>query len=121
MTKDFLKQVLAGKKQLMKRADVQEVAVPHYDELSVKHIYPMFAKDAEVMQYFPDAYPKGKGPPREYFFNVLNTLRPEYLQQVMAHANKQRMSSEGEGMQRQSIEMSQYWEEQLKSMPYLSQ
>ena len=73
------------------------------------------------MSFFPDKYLKGKGPPREYFFNILNTLHPDYLQQVMAHAAKQRMSSEGEGMQRESIKMSQYWEEQLKSMPYLSQ
>ena len=98
MTKDFLKQVLAGKKQLMKRADVQEVAVPHYDELSVKAIYPMFTKDAEVMSYFPDTYPKGKGPPRDYFYNVLNTLHPDYLAQVLEHANKQRMTSAGEAM-----------------------
>ena len=41
-------------------------------------------------------YPKDKGPPREYFFNILNTLYPDYLQQIMAHASKQRMSAEGE-------------------------
>ena len=46
MNKDFLKEVLAGKKQLMKKAEVKYVTVPHYDELSVKAIYPMFTKDA---------------------------------------------------------------------------
>ena len=40
MTKDFMKQILAGEKDLMKRKDVQEVSVPHYDELSVKALYP---------------------------------------------------------------------------------
>ena len=39
----------------------------------------MFAKDAEMMQFFADKYPKGKGPPRDYFFNVLNTIHPDYL------------------------------------------
>ena len=73
------------------------------------------------MAHFPDKCPKGKGPPRDYFFNVLNTLHPDYLKQVMDHANKQRMTSEGENMQRQSIKISEYWEEQLKAMPYLSQ
>ena len=38
----------------------------------------------------------------------------------MAHANKQRMTIEGDKMKTQAIEMSQYWEEQLASMPYLS-
>ena len=74
-----------------------------------------------MMKYFPDKYPAGKGPPRDYFFNVLNTLHPDYLAQVMSHANRQRMTSEGEGMQRESIRISEFWEEQLRSMPYLSQ
>ena len=73
-----------------------------------------------MMAYFPDVYPKGKGPPRDYFFNVLNTLHPDYLAQVMVHANKQRMTTEGERMQKESIQISDYWAEQLNSMPYLS-
>jgi len=120
ITKDFLKAVLAGRKQLFKKSEVKEIAVPFYDELSVKALYPMFKKDPVFMSYFPEKFSKGKGPPRKYFFDVLNTLHPEYLQQVMAHANKQRMTIEGDKMKTQAIEMSQYWEEQLAAMPYLS-
>ena len=80
MNKDFLKAVLQGQKQLLKKAEVRYIQVPHYDELSVKALYPMFAKDVEMMSYFPDKYPTGKGPPREYFFNVLNTKHPDYLE-----------------------------------------
>ena len=111
ITKDFLKAVLAGRKQLFKKSEVKEIAVPYYDELSVKALYPMFKKDPVFMSYFPEKFSKGKGPPRKYFFDVLNTLHPEYLQQVMAHANKQRMTIEGDKMKTQAIEMSQYWEE----------
>ena len=35
-----MKQVLAGEKDLIKRADVKEVSVPQYEELSVKALYP---------------------------------------------------------------------------------
>ena len=80
VNKDHLKAILMGKKQLLKKVDVRPIQVPKYDELSVKAIYPMFAKDAQFMSYFPDTYPKGKGAPRDYFFNVLNTLHPDYLQ-----------------------------------------
>ena len=121
MTKDFLKDVLAGRKDLLHKSVVQEIKVPKYDELSVSALWPQFSKDENFTKYFAAAYPKGKGPPRDYFFNIVNTLYPEYLKQVMAHAAKQRMTSEGEGMQRESIEISEYWQEQLKSMPYLSQ
>ena len=69
--------------------------VPHYDELSVRNIYPMFKKDPEFAKYFPDKYPKDKGPPREYFFNILATLYPEYLKNCMDHACQQWMSVSG--------------------------
>ena len=45
INKDFLKAVLAGQKQLMKKEDVKEITVPKYDELSVQALYPQFAKD----------------------------------------------------------------------------
>ena len=88
VNKDFLKDVLSGKKMLLKKTQVNKIAVPHYDELSVKSLWPQFAKDAEFTLYFPDKYPVGKGPPRQYFFDILNTLYPEYLEQVMKHANE---------------------------------
>ena len=120
INKDFMKAVLAGQKDLLKKDQVKEITVPKYDELSVKGIYPLFKKDAAMMKYFPDVYPKGKGPPREYFFNVLNTLHGDYLQQIMGHASKQRMTAEGEGQKKEAIKISEYWQEQLASMPYLS-
>ena len=46
-------------------------------------------------QFFPDKFAKGKGPNRDYFFNILATLEPDYLWQIMNHANQQRMSAEG--------------------------
>ena len=104
----------------MKKAEVQKISVPHYDELSVKNLWPQFSKDAEFTKYFPDKYPVGKGPPRQYFFDILNTLYPDYLQQVMEHANKQRMSADQGQNKKESIAISQFWQEELKSMPYLS-
>ena len=80
--------------------------MPAYEELSVKAIYPDMMKDAEMMSYFPDKYPAGKSPPREYFFNILNTLHPEYLAGVMSHANRQRMTTEGDAMKKESVKMS---------------
>jgi len=112
--------VLAEEKQLLRKQDVKFVEVPHYDELSVKSLWPQFADDASVAKYFPDIFPKDKGPAREYFFNVVNTIQPDFLQQMMDHANKQRMTAEGEKGQLQSIKISQFWEEKLKAMPYLS-
>ena len=48
----------------MKKTEVQKIAIPHYDELSVKALWPDISKDPVFMSYFPDKYPVGRGPPR---------------------------------------------------------
>ena len=40
---------MANKKQLLKRGDVKEVSVPHYDELSVRTLWPELKKDPKFM------------------------------------------------------------------------
>ena len=119
-TKDFLRDVLAGKKHLLKKKKVNHIHVTKYDEISVKGLYPHFKNDKEFLQYFPDKYPKDKGPPREYFFDILNTVHPEYLKQVIQHADEERYAAWGTDQKAQTIKVSQYWQEELDSMPYLS-
>ena len=101
--------MLADQKQLIRKEDVSYIEVPHYDELSVKQLWPQFNGDDLLVRYFPDEYPKDKGPPREYFFNILNTLYPDFLAQILDHANKQRMTTEGETQKEPAIKISQYW------------
>ena len=120
VTKDFLRDVFAEKKQLFKKDDMRYISVPAYDELSVRRLWPQLKKDPEFAKYFPDKFPKEKGPPRTYFFDILNTLQPDYLAKLMAHANEQRMAADAEGNQHQAIQISQYWAEELKAMPFLS-
>ena len=120
INKDFMKDILCGKKQLFKKDQVKGIKVPKYDELSVKELYPQFKGDPIFNSYFPDNYAKDKGPPREYFFNILHTLYPDYLAQVMSHSNKQRMTSEGEAMKAEQVKITEYWKEQFASMPFLS-
>ena len=40
VNKDFLKAVFSGEKQLLKKQAVTTIEVPHYDELSVKRLWP---------------------------------------------------------------------------------
>ena len=63
----------------MKKKVIDFIEVPHYDELSVKNLFNEFKSDKEFMKCIPDKYPDGKGPAREYFFNMLNTIYPDYL------------------------------------------
>ena len=72
------------------------------------------------MLYFQDRYPNDKGPCREYFFNILNTIYPQYLEQVLSHASRQRYTAEGEDQKKHAIQATDEWYEALQSMPYKS-
>ena len=109
INKDFLKAVLSDQKKLLKLNELRCVAVPKFDELSVKNIFPLIMQDKSVMQYFPDEYPKGRVPDREYTFNVLNSLQPEYVQKMVTHAQAQRNACTEESNHAQEILISHKW------------
>jgi hypothetical protein len=119
VNRDFLRQVLAGEKQLLKIADVKFVQIPRFDELSVTNLLPRFAADPKVMQYMPDKTAKGKGIDREYFFNVLNTVHPERMAKMIEHANKLRFDGH-KGIEQETVVVTEDWWAQLNAMPYFS-
>ena len=79
VNKDFLKAVFSDEKKLMKKKEVDYISVPHWDELAVNKLWPQMKTDVAFNIYFQDEYPGVKGPCREYFFNILNTIYPDYL------------------------------------------
>ena len=48
------------------------------------------------MKYFPKKLAQGRLPDWEYFFNIMNTFHPKYVEQIIKHANEQRNSVAGE-------------------------
>lgn len=91
INKDFLKAVLADEKVLFKADKVKMVTVPQYDELSLKALLPFARQKEDINRGLPDDNMcRHKNIDRTYFFNILNTLRSEYLAEVTAEANKKR-------------------------------
>ena len=95
-TKDFLRDVFAGKKKLKKIGEIKFVQVPRYDELSVKSLYAQLLALDGMADYFPNSYPKGRVCDREYLFNITNTLHEATMKQLVDHANAQRHHISGE-------------------------
>jgi len=120
MNKDFLKEVFAEDKALLRLDQVKRINVPLFDELSVVNIWPMMKKDEQFMLYFPTKMAKGRVPDREYFFNILNTFQPNYLQALINHANEQRNSVSNDAIAREAIEVSDDWWNALNSVPFIS-
>ena len=120
VNKDFLKDVFEEKKKLLKKREVDYILVPDWSELAVNKLWPQMKSDAAFNIYFQDEYPDAKGPCREYFFNILNTVYPDYLEKIMSHASKERFSAEGIEQQRHVIKASDEWFEALKNLPFKS-
>jgi hypothetical protein len=120
LTKDFLRQVLTEEKRLLKVGCVRRVNMPRYDELSVKNLFPKFANDPEFMSLMPDRLPKGKTVDREYFFNCLNTVRPDYVKDMVDHANNLRFKAGQKNNEMDEIKVSDHWWDELNSMPFIS-
>ena len=119
LNKDFMKQLLTEAKKLLGLHQVRHVNMPRYDELSVKKFWPLMQKDVIFMLYMPDPTADGRLPEREYFWNVLNTLQTEYVQQLIEHANAQRMTVQEDGAD--AIEISEEWWQRLNALPFVSQ
>ena len=54
VTKDFMKMVFAGKKELIPQAQVRPVSVPRYDELSVSNLIKDVMGTKELSKFFPE-------------------------------------------------------------------
>jgi len=65
INKDFLKAVLAEKKDLLTLSAVKFKHVPLFDELSVVKLWPLMKADKEFMVYMPDKLPVGRIPDRD--------------------------------------------------------
>ena len=57
---------------------------------------------------------------KKYFFNIVNTLYPEELQTIVAHANAQRNAVEEEDQKKEAIMMSQEMADAMFRFPFIS-
>ena len=99
---------------------LRQINVPKYDEVSVTNLFSKVKGNATFMRYLPDRLPKDKLPDRVYFFNVMNTVFPEYTQDMIDHANGLRFKSgQVEDHMEQIKVTDQMWQE-LQAMPFFS-
>jgi hypothetical protein len=120
VTKDFLKLVFADKKALIPMTQLRPVTVPKYDELSVKNLIADIMTIPELAKFFPAQNYPGCLPEREYFFNVLNTIDPHYVQALITHAQTKRFADKNPQDNPNLMEISEHWAKELEASPYIS-
>jgi hypothetical protein len=62
------------------------VEIPKYDELSVVNLIADVMKQPDFAKFFPEQKTKADLPDRVYFFNILNTTDPGYVNAPPARA-----------------------------------
>ena len=120
ITKDHLKDVLAGKKKLLKIKDVNFCNPPAFDEIGVKNLFEKVMRMPEVKIFFPEIWPKGRQCDKSYFYNVWNTIHEDQVQNVIKHANSVRYSLMSDEVKDNSIIITKEWQDELESMPFTS-
>ena len=83
-------------------------------------MFPVFEKNAEIMIYFPDRLPKGRLPDRRYFFNVLNTVFPDYTSELIQTAQRNRNQASNSATDFGVVKVSDAWWAKLNEIPFLS-
>jgi len=86
VNKDHLKDLFAGKKKAYYITDISHIIVPMLDELSVKNMLRMIEPEDPARYYFPETYWKKAKPDRAYVFNIINTVHPGYVSELIGHA-----------------------------------
>ena len=85
-----------------------------------KALSPELSKDSELAAYLPDNWWKKSKLDREWFFNVVSSLYPGYLEQLIAHSQKQRQRATEEEEKTETIAVDGVWRERLSQSTFIS-
>ena len=120
VTKDFMKEVYAGRKHLIPRAQLRPIEVPKYDELSVVSLIADIMKEKDLAKFFPEQRTKADLPDRQLFFNVVNTSDPDYLAALIMHAHDLRFCGKNPQDNPTTIVVNDQWVKELQAYPFYS-
>ena len=109
VTNDFLKEVFAGRKHIIPRAQLRPIEVPKYDDLSVVSLIADIMKEKELAKFFPEQRTKADLPNRQFFFNVVNISDPDYLTTLLKHGHELRFCAKNLQDNPTTIEVSEQW------------
>ena len=92
-TLQFLKAILEGQKEVYSQGEQKVINVPMYPELSVEKMWLEAMKIPHFALYVPDEWilKNGKGADRTFFWEILSTLAPEFVQAIVLDVQKQRL------------------------------
>jgi len=103
----FLKAILSGAKDAIKRDQVPNCTIPNYPEISVVKLYPEAMQDPLTAKYLPNVPEhQPKLPERDFFFGILSAIQPHYVEKIIVDAERRRLKEGGSEEKKEAIEVS---------------
>jgi len=74
----------------------------------------------DLGKFFPEQKTPANRPDREFFFNILNTVDPDYLSALIRHAQGLRHGTGAPSKQDNIIVVNEHWRKELAASPFYS-
>ena len=86
---EFIGQILRGEKKILHLDDIKPVKVADKRFITVKNVCEQVKNNEVYMRYLPDK-PSSAG--RQFIFNIVNTLDPDYFRYAQREVEKRRIA-----------------------------
>ena len=86
----FLQQIVTGRKSYIMLVDIKPIKVPIRPELSVATVWPDAIRIPGVSDHVPDEWDGGHRVDRKFFWGILTSLHPEYVQHLIKGSREAR-------------------------------
>ena len=87
-----MKKIIKGEKKFLLTKDAIFVDVPHYDELKPENVIEKYNLEKDqtwpkLIEFCPELRDRKNRPKdRTFFYNVLNTLKPKFIDTMVTNA-----------------------------------
>ena len=97
------------------------MVVPKFEELSVNNLYKDALQDPEISPYLPSPEQSAKQlPERDFLFNIIRTIKQDYLKQIINEPNKNSNAIEDQKIKKDYIMRDDPRLDELTKPPYYS-
>jgi hypothetical protein len=86
---EFMRDVISGKKKLIKNDDVKIITVPNLPELSALRLCKLAHADRVISKYLPE-YNENRSYNRKFLFTVINTVKRDFFPTNIREAMQRR-------------------------------
>ena len=114
--------ILNNKKKCFKKKDIKTLRVPPWPELAMNRMWAEVSKHPEFRALTPeDWFLHKKNRERSYFWGIVSTLMPDFVEQLIEDCRFQRKQGAVDRLNKpRELPIDREWAKKLLAQPYVS-